>query len=79
MFIFYLKHCFLGCSTGEIRLEEGGSENPYEGRVEVCLSGRWVTVCDDQWGAQDARVVCRNMGYPSSGKFNYISFKYNFF
>ncbi len=53
------------CTTGAIRLEDGSNE--YEGRVEVCLHGRWGTVCDDSWDSREAQVVCRELGYTENG------------
>ena len=31
--------------------------------MEVCVGGVWSTVCDQQWGDNDAQVVCRQLGY----------------
>jgi len=54
------------CNDGDIRLV-GGSVSR-EGRVEVCYSNQWGTVCDDSFGSSEATVVCQQLGYSTSGK-----------
>jgi deleted-in-malignant-brain-tumors protein 1 len=51
------------CTQGAIRLQGGTAT---EGRVEICNNNIWGTVCDDIWGTTDARVVCTQLGLPSS-------------
>ncbi|KXZ55105.1 hypothetical protein GPECTOR_3g259 [Gonium pectorale] len=48
-------------SGGALRLRGGAS--PSSGRLEVCHDGSWGTVCAPGFGAPDAQVACRQLGY----------------
>ena len=57
----------LDCSNGDVRLV--GGTNFTEGRVELCLSNEWGTVCDNMWTNNDASVVCRQLQLGSTGTY----------
>ena len=56
----------MNCTDGQIRLRGGTTVR--EGRVEICISGVWGTICDTFWDSREARVVCRQLGFLSIGE-----------
>ena len=46
---------------GDIRLLEGSYL--WQGRLEIFLSGVWGTMSDDGAYSEEARVICRQLGY----------------
>lgn len=54
------------CTNGNLRLK--GSENHYEGRIEICLNGSWGSICPYNWDNNDAAVVCKQLNFSAIGK-----------
>ena len=69
------------CQHADIRLV---GPVPYSGRVEICFSETWGTVCDNMWSDDDATIVCRQLGFSRHGTlityfisaFNFIVYMY---
>ena len=51
--------------NGTVRLINGG--RPSEGYVQICANGVWGHVCSYGWFSENARVVCRQLGYSTTG------------
>ena len=45
---------------GDVRLTTG---DEHQGNVQVFYGGKWGAVCDDGWILNNAKVVCRMLGY----------------
>lgn len=62
---YYATMLITGCAEGEIRLANGS--NYTEGRLELCHSNEWGSLCDEMWDIAAANVVCRQLGLAFSG------------
>lgn len=61
---------YVVCYRGEVRLS--GGSTVAEGIVELCLWNQWSYICSDDWSANDAKVVCRQLGFEHSKKNIYM-------
>ena len=52
--------------SGDVCLLDGSAST--NGRVEVCVNGQWLGVCDNGWTDEDAEVVCTQLGFPKVGE-----------
>ena len=56
--------CFSDHSLLIQRLRLVGGSHDSEGRLEVLHNGVWGTVCDDNFGDDDAKAICGILEFP---------------
>ena len=70
--IIIMRHnATVGVNSAVLRLVGGATSR--EGRIEVydASSMKWGTVCDDFWNRNNAKVVCRHLGFNDPIESNY--------
>ena len=53
------------CYRGDIRLTGVGS-NVTQGNVVLCKKNHFNAICGNVWSSNDAKVVCRQLGFNRS-------------
>jgi deleted-in-malignant-brain-tumors protein 1 len=51
--------------VGEVQYRLTGGKDQNSGRVEININGIWGTMCDDEFDATSAKVLCKQLGLPS--------------
>jgi deleted-in-malignant-brain-tumors protein 1 len=70
------SECNDNCQHGTLRLVDGSAS--FNGRLEICIYSIWGTVCGFNFDTNEARVVCRQLGYEvDNEQSNFICYSYN--
>eukprot|EP00094_Tigriopus_californicus_P014360 TCALIF_13928-PA protein Name:"Similar to lgals3bpb Galectin-3-binding protein B (Danio rerio)" AED:0.37 eAED:0.37 QI:0/0/0/0.25/1/1/4/0/226 len=49
---------------GELRLVNG--RTTHEGNIQIFHMGEWGSICDDEWDAVEAKIACKELGFPGA-------------
>ena len=74
MLSFFHTFIIIVCYNGSVRLRNqtsffDGRGYTSQGRVDVCLNGTYLPICDLGWDSRDAQVVCNQFFGSSYGMF----------
>lgn len=50
------------CVDGAVYLVKDDLPSDSDGTIQICKNGEWGTVCDDFFGVEEAKIVCRQLG-----------------
>ena len=67
-YVHYLLEVYTLCHLEDVDCTDGsvqlmGGQSSHEGEVEMCWNGVWTTINAYDWNYNNARVVCRQLGY----------------
>ena len=63
LYMYFIYFYFINKgSFGDIRLQNG--TEPTEGSVEIFYENVWRRVCADDWGFEEAKTACYQLGMP---------------
>lgn len=51
--------------SGEVHYGLVNGKDQNSGRVEININGVWGTMCDDEFDATSAKIMCKQLGLPS--------------
>ena len=59
-----ISQSIIACVEGSLVFIRG---NDRQGVPMICHDGSYGTICDDGFDVNDAKVICRMLGYPTEG------------
>ena len=63
--VFHFIINIINIFVGEVQYRLTGGKDQNSGRVEININGIWGTMCDDEFDATSAKVLCKQLGLPS--------------
>lgn len=63
--VFYFIIIIINIFVGEVQYRLTGGKDQNSGRIEININGVWGTMCDDEFDATSAKVLCKQLGLPS--------------
>ena len=60
------------CEHGSVRVVNSQGISSRLGNVELCINGRWKTVCANSWDNRDASVICKQIRYSPHGNLSSV-------
>ncbi|XP_072041247.1 scavenger receptor cysteine-rich domain superfamily protein-like [Amphiura filiformis] len=58
----------ISCLGASNKMRLAGGPTNREGNVEIYHNGRWGSICPNDWGINEVRVVCKYLGFSGDGK-----------